>query len=238
MLMLEHKGIPYERVELVPGVHSVAVRVLGFPAEAKRTHLLGEGNHRRLAMADRLGTVPALRYDGERIQTCREIARFLDEVQPDPPLFPSDPEQRRAVEEAELWGDESLQMTARRLTFAGSMRGPGAIRNEGDDGRLGVLLFKNRNVRRRVVPQFGRRAFEVDEEVERELLEALPAMLDQVDAWIEAGVLNGAELNAADYMIVTSVALLMYRTDLEPEIASRPAGALVDRVLPEPVQSA
>jgi hypothetical protein len=35
-------------------------------------------------------------------------------------------------------------------------------------------------------------------------------------------------------MIVTSLALLTYRTDLEPEVMARPAGALVDRVLPEP----
>jgi hypothetical protein len=38
-------------------------------------------------------------------------------------------------------------------------------------------------------------------------------------------------------MIVSSIALLMHRIDLEAEIASRPAGALADRVLPDPVQS-
>lgn len=237
MLLLEHKDIPYRPVELVPGVHSVAVRLLGFPAEAARTHQLGEGSHRRVAMADRLGTVPALRYDGERIQTCRQIARFLDRVQPEPRLLPADAEQRRAVEEAELWGDDVLQMTARRLGLAGAMRGPGGLRRDGDDGRLGTLLYKNRRVRMRLVPLIGRHAFEVDERAERELLEALPAMLDRIDAWIESGVLNGEQLNAADYMIVTSLALLMYRNDLAPQIASRPAGALADRVLPEPVQS-
>ena len=46
-------------------------------------------------------------------------------------------------------------------------------------------------------------------------------------------MLNGEQLNAADYMIVTSLALLTYRTEVEPGI-TRPAGALVDRVLPEP----
>src|SRR5215216_6157493 len=115
MLMLEHKGIPYRRVSLVTGPHAVAVRLLGFPATAKRAELLGEGSHGRLAMVDRLGTVPALRFDGQRIQTNREISRFLDRVQPEPPLFPADSERRRAVAEAELWGDEVLQMPARRL---------------------------------------------------------------------------------------------------------------------------
>jgi len=234
MLLLEHKGIDYRRIELVPGFHSVAVKVLGFPAEARRTHQMGEGEHKRVARADRLGTVPALRYDGERVQTCRAIARFLDKVQPDPPLFPDDPERREAVEEAELWGDEVLQMPARRLALAAAVRGDGTMRADGETGRLGPLLFKSRRVRKRAVPMIGRYVWEADEQTEREMLAELPAMLDRIDAWIEEGVLNGEQLSAADYMIVTSLALLTYRADVEPEIASRPAATLVDRVLPEP----
>jgi glutathione S-transferase len=234
MLLLEHKHIPYQRVDLVPGLHPVVVRLLGFPAEAKRAHTLGEGEHRGVALADRMGTVPALRYDGERVQTNRAIARFLDRVKPEPPLFPADPEQRLAVEEAELWGDDVLQMPARRLVLHGGTKG--LLRDDGDDGRLGPLLFRNRQVRMRLVPMIAR-TFKANERAERELLEALPGMLDRIDAWIEQGVLNGEQLNAADYMIASSVAMLMYRTDLEPEIASRPAGGLADRVLPDPVQS-
>jgi glutathione S-transferase len=237
MLMLEHKGIDYRRVQLVPGFHSVAVKVLGFPAEARRTHLLGEGDHKQIARADRLGTVPALRYAGERVQTCRAISRFLDEVRPDPPLFPADPELREAVEEAEEWGDEALQMPARRLALAAAIRADGTMREDGEDGRLGYLLFKNRRVRRRAVPWIGRNVWEVDEQAEREMLAEMPALLDRVDAWIGEGVLNGEELNAADFMIAPSLALLTYRTDLEAEVMSRPAGTLVDRVLPEPAAS-
>ena len=44
----------------------------------------------------------------------------------------------------------------------------------------------------------------------------------------------GEALNAADYMIVTSLALLSYRRDLSEGIEARPAGRLVDRVLPLP----
>jgi glutathione S-transferase len=234
MLLLEHKGIPYRRVDLVPGVHPLVVRALRFPAKAKRAQRLSEGRRRRLGMADRLGTVPALSFDGERIQTNREIARFLDRVSPEPPLFPADPERRRAVEEAELWGDDAFQMAARRLAIAGGLRR--VLRQDGGDGRLGVLLYKHRRVRLGAMPTLAR-VFDVDERTERELLDALPAMLDRIDAWIGSGVLNGAQLNAADYMIVTSLALLMYRSDLEPEIRARPAGSLADRILPEPVES-
>jgi glutathione S-transferase len=234
MLLLEHKGIPYRRVDLVPGVHPLAVRALRFPAKARRAQQLSEGRRRRLGTADRLGTVPALRFDGERVQTNREIARFLDRVSPEPPLFPADPERRRAVEEAELWGDDAFQMAARRLAIAGGVRG--LLREDGEDGRLGVLLYKHRRVRLRALPMLAR-VFDVNERTERELLDSLPGMLDRIDAWVESGVLNGEQLNAADYMIVTSVALLTYRRDLEPEIRAKPAGSLADRILPEPVES-
>jgi glutathione S-transferase len=233
MLMLEHKGIPYRRVDLIAGLQPWIVRLLGFPGGARRTHTLGEGRHRNLAAADRMGTVPALRYDGRKVQTNREISRFLDQVKPDPPLFPRDSGHRRAVEEAELWGDEDLQMAARRIVLGGALR-PGGLRDDGERGRMGHLLYKRRWVRKLVAPQIGRRVFAVDEAADRRLLDDLPAMLDRVDEWVAGGVLNGDELNAADYMIVSSLALLTYRTDVEPLVTSRPAGALVDRVLPEP----
>lgn len=47
-------------------------------------------------------------------------------------------------------------------------------------------------------------------------------------------MLDGEELNVADFMIVPSLALLSYRVDLRPVIAGRAAGGLLERVLPEP----
>jgi glutathione S-transferase len=62
----------------------------------------------------------------------------------------------------------------------------------------------------------------------------LPALLDRVDAFIAAGVLNGDELNAADFMVAPSLALVLYRHDVMPFFEGRPALELVDRLLPEP----
>src|SRR5712691_9368555 len=93
--MLDYKGIPYQRTDLMPGIHKAAVRAMRFPGT----------------------TVPAMKIDGRRVQGSRAIARELDRLQPEPPLFPADPEQRTAVEEAERFGDEDLQAPIRRILW-------------------------------------------------------------------------------------------------------------------------
>jgi glutathione S-transferase len=220
-------------VNLPTGLHPPALRVLGFAGNPAPFRKLDDRRARLLGTLDRLGTVPALRIDGERVKTNRAIARFLDERQPDPPLFPDDPERRRAVEEAERWGDEVFQMAARRLVLCASMHGPDALVRRGDDGRLGPLLWRSARMRAAGAGTV-RLTFGVDERAEAGLLAALPGMLDRIDGWIEAGVLDGEQLYVADFMIAPSLALLTYCPDLRPEIERRPALGLVDRLLPEP----
>src|SRR5215210_502213 len=90
--MLRHKGLEPKVVELPPGAHPVLLRTFGF----------------------RHGTVPALKLDGRRIQGSLAIARELERVRPEPPLYPHGPARRR-VEEAERWGESEYQDVARRL---------------------------------------------------------------------------------------------------------------------------
>jgi glutathione S-transferase len=231
MLLLEHKQIGYRVIELPTGAHPILVRLAGFPGHSTRT-VDGHTNG-GLTMINRFGTVPALRLGGERAQTNREIARLLERVQPEPPLFPAGPLERARVEEAEEWGDEVLQMASRRLVLAAAARGGDELHDRGASGRLGALLARSGNARA-YSSRTAARLFEATPEGERELFAELPAMLDRIDRWIGEGVLDGAELNAADYMIAPCVALLSYRNDLGAEIAARPVGALVDRVLPLP----
>ena len=80
--MLEHKGIPFKRVDLVTAMHKPSLKLLGFSGT----------------------TVPAMKADGRKVQGSREISRALDEIKPEPALLTSD-----AVREAERWGDEELQ---------------------------------------------------------------------------------------------------------------------------------
>ena len=233
MLMLEHKGVPHRRVDILTLLHPFVTRLHGFDAGGQ-TRSAGGRRTFGLRLGDRLGTVPALAANGDRISTNYGIARFLDERHPEAPLFPADPAQRRAVEEAERWANETLQMAARRIPGTAAVRDPATFCRSAGDGRLGYLLYKRELTRRLVIPRILGRVFVAGPNREREVLAELPAILDRIDAWIEAGVLCGPELNVADFMVAPSLALILYRPDVLPLFEGRPALELVDQLLPEP----
>ena len=235
MLMLEHKQVPYKRVDVLTLTHPARVRLHGFSAGGQ-TRRAGGKRTLGIRMGDRLGTVPALAAGGDRISTNHGIARYLDEKHPHPPLFPAEPERRAAVEAVEAWANEELQMAARRIPGAAAVSDPAAFAEATGDGRMGYLLYKSERVRRFVVPRILSQVFRASPANEGELLAQLERMLDKVDALIGEGVLNGSELNAADFMVAPSLALILYRPDVHPMFEGRPALDLVDRLLPEPGQ--
>ncbi len=233
MLMLEHKQVPYRRSDIVTLCHPFVARLHGFDAGGQTRDSGGKRTF-GLRLGDRLGTVPALAAGGERISTNHGISRFLDQRQPQPPLFPADSQRRAAVEEAERWANETLQMEARRILGAAVVRDPEAFSRFTADGRLGYLLYKRALARRLIAPRILRGTFAASPSPDRDPVADLPTLLDRVDAWIADGVLGGEQLNVADFMVAPSLALILYRPDVEPIFAGRPALGLVDRLLPEP----
>lgn len=209
-LMLERKGLDYERVDLIPMVAKPILRALGFPH----------------------ATVPALKLNGRRVQGSRAIARALDDLRPDPPLFPGAVGERRAVREAERWGDETLQPMPRRAVWWAIRRDPSSLRSFAEGARLGVPVGLALKTAPPIVWAAGRYNRASDEAVGADLA-ALPGMLDRVDVWIGDGVLGGGEPNAADFQIATSIRLLLCMDDLRPAIEERPAGELARRVAPD-----
>jgi glutathione S-transferase len=207
--MLEHKGIAYKRTDLLPVISKGALRALGFP----RT------------------TVPAIKIDGQRVQGSREIARELERLRPEPALFPSDPDKRAAVEEAERFGDEELQHPIRQLLWWAIKKDKAPLRSYSEGAKLGVPIDLAMMTAGPIVAMSARFNEADDENVRRDLA-ALPDLLNRVDAWIGAGVLNGEQLNAADFQIGTSLGLAMTMDDLRPAIEGRPAGELAKRVVP------
>lgn len=209
-LMLEHKGISYKRTDLLPVISKGVLRAVGFPGI----------------------TVPALKIDGDKVQGSRPIARELDRLRPEPPLFPADPEQRAAVEEAERFGDEELQHPLRQILWWGIKKDHEPLRSYSEGARLGAPLGLLMKTAAPIVA-LGARFNEASDENARRALAALPAMLDKVDAWVESGVLDGEVLNAADFQIAPSIGLAMTLDDLRPAIENRPAAKLARRLVPD-----
>jgi glutathione S-transferase len=82
--VLELKGIEYESVEY---------------------------NGLKAALASRLsrvGKLPVLEWDGERVQDSSDIVAFLESRRPEPNVYPTDPLERARAFMLEDWADESL----------------------------------------------------------------------------------------------------------------------------------
>jgi glutathione S-transferase len=207
-LMLEHKGLEHRIVWLLPGLWPALLRTRGF----------------------RGGTVPAMKIGGRRIQGSRLISRALEEARGEPPLFPADPQQRLAVEEAERWGDEVLQDVPRRIVRWISVHRPEAR----------VMIARQVGV---PLPRFAAwinvpaarhlaRKVDADGQIQRAIRQ-VPDVLDQVDELISTKVIGGEQPNAADLQIATSVRALLTVRDLAPVTDGRPAAELALRHLPD-----
>ncbi len=208
-LMLDYKGIDYKTVTLMPGPHAFIMLGLGF---------------------DTMG-VPAVKIDGRRVQGTRAISRALDELWLDRPLFPAEPAQRKAVEDAERWGEE-LQNATRRIFYCASRRDKAAFKSVMTADRTPPMRAVLK-VAAPLIVRLATGAHRATDAAGMDDLAMLPARLDQIDAWIAEGLLGGEELNAADFQIAVNVSALMMSEDIAPFIAGRPMEAYAQRVAPD-----
>ena len=208
-LMLRHKRITYRRIDVFPALHRAVLKAMGFPGI----------------------TVPAIKLNGAKLQGTTNISRALDALVPSPPLFPADPERRRAVEEAEAWGEEVLQPVPRRIVWNALKHDRSTLATYLEGAHTGVPT----GVAAATAPPVAALArvlnHATDENVRRDRA-ALPGMIDRVDELIEQGVIGGPERNAADFQIATSLSLLLTMEDFRPMIQGRPAERLARDVVP------
>jgi glutathione S-transferase len=208
-LMLEHKEIDYSVMTLMPGPHAFIMLGLGFKTMG----------------------VPAVKIDGRRVQGTRAISRALDEEFPHKPLFPADPAQRKLVEDAERWGEE-LQNATRRVFYCIARRDHEAFTTLMSPGRALAMRGALR-VSRGFIIRLATGAHRATDEAVMDDLAVLPERLDQIDAWLEQGVLGGEQLNAADFQIAVNVAAMLMTEDLAPFVAGRPMEAYARRIAPD-----
>jgi glutathione S-transferase len=209
--MLKFKGIEHDLVGFPAFTHPIGLRAAGFRGR----------------------TVPALKIDGRRVQGSLEISRLLDEIQPDPPLFPAD--RREAVQEAEAWGEREFQPLPRRffrwgLANNGDLRrwGFGEVAKMPAPGLTSVPLIP-------VLHYFARLSRATDENT-RAGVASLPGALDHVDQLIAEGTIGRpGEPNAADFQIASTIAVLRNFADVKGELEGRPGTELAARLFPRDV---
>jgi glutathione S-transferase len=208
--MIAHNGIPHRLIRLMPGLHPILLRFVGFKGF----------------------TVPALELDGMKVQGSRQIAGVLDEHSPERPLFPVDTESRARVEEAERWGDQVLQPVPRRLFRHLLLTNESARLWMGTEilhipaARVMAMLFMP------VIRQMARKSRADDARVRQDMAR-LPELLDHVDRLIADGTIGAADPNAADFQILASVGVLRAFADLEHHVRGRPCEAAARRLYPD-----
>ena len=197
---LTMKGLPYRAFEWPPPMHAIGQRLL-----------FGER------------TVPALRNGREKIVGSRNIMRRLDQLAPEPPLYPADPELRAKVEEAERWGDEEFQQVARDLIWAGAVHRPDALVSYAPGGRIPIPG----PIVRALAPGIARGARALNRTNDgkaRRRLQALPEQIAHIDGLIADGTLGDTEHpNAADLQILSTVRLIASFGDARHALDGHPA---------------
>jgi glutathione S-transferase len=210
-LALQIKGVPFKAIELPMSMQPVVVRALRFDRR----------------------TVPAIRFeDGERVQGSRAIIAALDRRVPQPQLGIN-----AEVAAAEQWGDEVLQDIPRRLIWYGFNAHRGAMHGFQEGQKRPKLPRPIVIAASPLILGIEQRLNNVTDATVQADLQALPNHLDRIDAWIEAGVLNGDQPNAADLQIAPTIGLLYALEDVRPLIEGRPAEAFAFRWVDRPVAS-
>jgi glutathione S-transferase len=215
-LMLDRKEIEYEVVWLLLPLSGPVLRLRGFPSR----------------------TVPALRLGTRKFQGSRLISNALEDLVPDPPLFPGRGPQRRAVEDAERFGEEKLQPLARRVVVWSLRRDSSLVAHQLAEARTiqgAHIPISPALMRLTSGPTLTWYAHKIgaDTAAVQADLHRLPAMLDRVETWISAGVLGRDPPTAADFQIATSLGQLMTVRELQAYVEPRPAGQLSRGLVPD-----
>jgi glutathione S-transferase len=203
---LARKGLEYERVALPAGPH---VEQMAEIYGSDRT------------------TVPGLLMDGEPVHGSTAIFERLEQIQPEPTLYPEP--MAAEIREAELWGDRELQDLGRRLPWGalhfrpeslGTFGGAGALDGPGTDFAIKLIrgTWKYHSLTAAIL---------------HEDLAGLPAKLARVESLAERGVIDGTAPTAADLQIGATMRVLLVVADLHPLIEGSAGGRIARRWFPD-----
>jgi glutathione S-transferase len=202
---LELKGLAFERIDFP---HTERLE--------RMQEIYGEGN----------STVPGALIDGEPVHGSRAILARLEQLAPEPTLFPSE-----AVREAERWGDQELQDLGRCLPWGamhfrpesmGTFAGPGAQPLDAPGTDFAIKFV------RATWRYHGITATRLHDD-----LAGLPAKLEHIERLAESGVIGGEQPNAADLQIGATIRVLLPLADLRPLLGGTAGERIAMRWFPE-----
>lgn len=218
-------GSPELTLHRVPFSHpclavSAALDRFGYEYEAIDLPLGKQGDDVEAIYGEGRRTVPGMLIDGEPVHGSEAIMARIDEMTSAADLFPEPVRQALAGPDAEL--PERLQTAARVLTFGslhfrpealGTFPGGEPLDPAGTDFAIRMIRGAWKYVG-------------IDAQRIADSLAALPGLLDRVDALVAAGAAGGEEPTALDFLIGSSLHLLIQIGDVRPLIEARPAAHL------------
>lgn len=166
---LDCKGIDYELRAPMPGLHRFA---------AMR---LTRGKHDRL---------PVMELDGKRVGDSTAIIAALEELRPDPPLYPADPGERKQALELEDYFDEELAPRIRRFLWHHTLDDVDATVEASipEAGRVQRRVFR---AMAPVVKPLVKRDYGISGPEAAEALEGIRSVMDRIER----------ELGSGDYLV-------------------------------------
>jgi glutathione S-transferase len=197
------KGLRFERVELPIGKHV-----------EEMPKIYGEGRT----------TVPGMTVDGEPVHGSNAIFERLEQLAPEPPLYPAQLGDK--VAEAARWGDEELQDLGRRLPWGALHFRPemlsivaGSAEPLDPAGTDYAMRFVRASWKYHAIT-----AVRLAED-----LAGLPAKLDAVDAFLADGALGDELPTAAGLQIGSTLRVMALVGDVRPLITARPSWEATQR---------
>jgi glutathione S-transferase len=199
-------------------IEALNVKGLEFETEA-----VGPGPAMEAIYGEGRSTVPGLHIGDEQVHSSVVIMRRLEELEPEPALYPAD--RVDAIRAAEEWGDGELQDLGRRLPW-GALR----FRPQDSGSYRGRVDMEPKHIDRALA--FAPLVWEYHKITAVRLaqdLAGLPDILDEADRLIADGVIGGEQPNAADLQIGATLRVLTTIGDLEPLFDGRPSRELAHR---------
>jgi len=204
-LMLRRKGVEFTRLDLPNMTHKAILPLMRY----------------------RGSTVPVMSIEGKRVSGTMRIARALETLVPDPPLFTRDD-----LEGEEAWADSILQDGVRQLARTAIGMDQAAMASFLHDPLLGIPV----NLVKPTIPLLRpvvARQMRPKRGTAEACLQALPGQLDRVDALLEQGIIGGEQPNVVDFQVAPSVRLMLNFDQLREHVDARPAGAHARRLVPD-----